>query len=276
MPTLAVEDDHLWYDEVGSGPPLVCLHGGWMDGDAWEPQVERFAGDFRVIRPDLRGHGRTGPTDPRRYSIGLFTDDLEELLAHLGVERPILCGLSLGNLVAQAYLDRHPESVAGAVLGGPLRSMPPVDVPGWLKHWASPAAGLRTSLSTVGSKATFRSLLGSVRAAQGRPWLSVDAATRERAVECAGRMSRQEFAKVFGAIYRFDPPDLGSVTAPTLAIYGTDESPLVKRQGRRIAAAVQDGAVASIADAAHLVNLDSPVAFNDAVGTFLTDVARGS
>lgn len=276
METVAVEDGRLWYDETGTGPPLVFLHGGWMDADAWTPQVQHFAGNFRVIRADLRGHGRTGPTDSRRYSIDLFADDVERLLAHLDVERPILCGLSLGNLVAQTYLHRHPEAVAGAVLGGPLRSMPPVEVPAWAKSWASPTAGLRASLSTVGSKVTFRSLLGSIRAVQGRPWLSVDAETRARAVEMAGQMPSREFRKVFEALYRFDPPDLSGVSAPTLAIYGSDESPLVKRQGHRIAAAVGDGTVASIADAGHLVNLDRPAAFNDAVASFLRNLDRAN
>lgn len=269
MATVSVKNGRLWYDVTGEGPPLVCLHGGWMDGDAWLPQVERFADQYRVIRTDLRGHGRTGPTDRRRYTIDLLTDDVEQLLDHLDVERPVLCGLSLGSLVTQNYLHRHPEAPESAILGGPLRSMPPIDLPTPLKRMTSPAPGLRTSLALAGSKLTFRSLLSSIRAAQGRPWLSVSDETRAKAIQAAGQMSRREFRKVFEAIYRHEPPHLGEVTAPVLAIYGRHEAGPLKRQGRQIAMAVESGSIATVPDAAHLVNLDNPSAFNDAVANFL-------
>lgn len=269
MAALELEDGHLWYDEAGAGPPLVCLHGGWMDADAWQPQAERFSRDFRVIRPDFRGHGRTGPTGRQRYSIDLFADDVERLLAHLEVDRPVLCGLSLGSMVVQTYLDRHPDGAEAAILGGPLRSMPPVDVPGWLKGLASPASGIRTSLSVAGSKTTYRSLLSSIRTVQDGPWLSVDRETRSQAIDAAGAMSRSEFRKVFEALYRYEPPALSGVTVPTLAVYGREEAPLVKRQGRQIARTVERGRVAAIPDAAHLVNVDNPAAFNETVADFL-------
>lgn len=272
MATVPVDGGRLWYDVTGEGQPLLFLHGGWLDGDAWRPQVARFADEYRVIRADLRGHGRTGPTEPRRYSVDLFADDVERLLAHLGVERPVLCGLSLGNLVVQTYLDRHPDGAAGAVLGGPVRSMPPVDVPAHLKPVSLPSAWIRASLSLAGSKATFRSLLGSVRSVRGGPWLSVSRETRARAVAAAGEMPPAEFRKVFGALYRYDPPDLAGVPVPTLAVYGRDEASAVKRQGRQVAAAVEDGAVAKVPDAAHLVNLDNPAGFNAAVAGFLADL----
>ncbi|MFC6988538.1 alpha/beta fold hydrolase [Haloplanus sp. GCM10025708] len=91
--------------------------------------MDRFAEDFRVVTFDVRGHGRTGVTDRRRYSIDLFAADLRRLLAHLELDRPLLCGLSLGSMVVQSYLDRHPEDARGAILAGPVRSMPPVELP---------------------------------------------------------------------------------------------------------------------------------------------------
>jgi len=97
----------------GSGPPLICLHGGWQDSTSWRPQIRRFADEYSVVTFDLRGHGRTGPTGTRRYSIDLFADDLERLLGHLGIERPTLAGLSIGGMVVQAYLDRHPNGARG-------------------------------------------------------------------------------------------------------------------------------------------------------------------
>lgn len=276
MATLAVEDGQLWYDDRGSGPPLVFLHGAWMSGDAWAEQASHFADEYRVIRPDLRGHGRTGPTDRRRYSVELFVDDLEALLAHLEVEAPVICGLSLGNIITQAYLDRHPETPAAAVLGGPVRSLPPVAIPRAVKRLSPVSAGIATSLSLRGSKATFRGMLRSIRATTGRPWIAADPAVRRRAIDAAGEVSRAEFQKIFHALYRFEPPDLSHVRSPTLAIHGVDESPFVIRQGRQLARAIDGGSIAAVPDAAHLVNLDNPPAFNDRLAGFLADVGASA
>jgi non-heme chloroperoxidase len=263
MATVSVDDGSVWYETRGEGRPLVFLHGAWSNADAWEPQVERFADDYRVVRTDVRGHGRTGPTATRRYSIGLFADDLEALAAHLDLEDPILCGLSMGNIIAQEYLDRHPDGAGAAILAGPARSMPPVDLPGSLKA-LGPPPGLGSTLSLAGSKTTFRSLLRSVRASTGGPWIAADPAVRERAIEAAGEIDTREFRKIYRALYDYDPPTLDHVETPTMAIYGRGESPLVKRQGRRVADRVE-----AVEDAAHMVNRDNPEAFNARVAGFL-------
>ncbi len=271
MTTLSADDATLWYDEHGSGPPLVFVHGGWSDADAWEPQAEAFAEDYRVVRFDGRGHGRTGGSPCERYSIDLFTDDLERLLDELDVERPVLCGLSLGAMVVQNYLDRHPDRAAGAVLAGPVRSMPPVELPPLTKPFLSPLPALSVSLATMGSEATFRSMLASIRATTGSVWLSVDPEVRADAVETAGRVSPREFRKIFAALYRFDPPELSHVETPVAVVYGDEEAPLVKRQGRQLARET-DGSLTEIADAGHLVNLDDAPAFDETLGAFLDGI----
>ena len=275
MATLALDDATLWYEETGDGPPLVLIHGGWSDSEAWRAQVDYFSRDHRVITYDVRGHGRTGETDRQRYSMDLFVDDLDRLLDHLDVERPLLCGLSLGSMIVQAFLARHPDRAAGAVVAGAIRSMPPIDVPGWTKPFVSPVPALGASLATVGSRATFQSLLRSIQLTTGTPWLSIDPATRSRAADTAGKIPSAEFLKIFGSLYRCDPPDLSDVSSPVIAIYGDREVGPVKRQSEQIAATVQDGTSITIPDAAHFVNHDAPEAFNSAVGSFLKRVTTG-
>lgn len=266
--TVSLDDATVWYEERGEGPPLVFIHGGWSSAEAWTPQFERFADDYRVVRFDVRGHGETGPTDRDRYSIDLYADDLERLLDHLDVDRPILCGLSLGSMVAQTFLDRHPARAAGAVLAGPVRSMPPVDLPRWIKPALSPVPSLGLSLGTMGSEATFRSMLGAIRATTGSVWLSVDRSVRAAAIETAGEMPREEFRKTFAALYRHDPPDLSHVESPVSVVYGDEEAIPVKQQGRALAREV-DGTLTEVADAGHLVNLDNTEAFDAACRSFL-------
>ncbi len=97
----------------GRGPSLVFVHGGWLNGRTWRSQVEHFADEYRIVTVDVRGHGYTGSTDPKRYSVELFADDLEAVCAELDLERPIFCGLSLGSMVVQEYLARHPDRATG-------------------------------------------------------------------------------------------------------------------------------------------------------------------
>lgn len=269
MTTLNVDGGELWFEQRGAGPPVVFVHGGWLDSDLWRGQVEHFTPEYRAVTFDVRGHGRTGATDRRRYSIDLFTDDLEALLAHLDIDRPILCGLSLGSMVVQAYLHRHPERAAAAILAGPLRSMPPVAVPQGVKSLVSPLPALRASLATVGQRATFESLLAGVRATTSGPWLSVDREVRSQAVDAAAGVPRAEFAKIFGALYDVKAPDLSGVETPTLVVYGDREAAAVKRQGRQVAAAAGVGTRQVVPDAGHLVNRDRPGAFNAACEAFL-------
>lgn len=269
MAELPLEDGTLWYETRGDGQPLVFVHGGWMNGQAWAPQVERFADEYQVITLDVRGHGETGATDPNRYSIELFTDDLETLLARLDLERPILCGLSLGSMVVQEYLDRHPDRAAGAILGGAVRSMPPVDLPPTVKPFVSPLPALATTLSLTTPETTFRSMLTSIRATTGQQWLTVNPDVRSTAMAAVGDVSRTEFRKVFGALYRYEPTDLSHVETPTLVVHGEQEAPLVKRQGRRLVSEVADGERLELGDSGHLVNQDRPEAFNAATATFL-------
>ncbi|PCR90571.1 alpha/beta fold hydrolase [Natrinema ejinorense] len=269
MAELELEDGTIWYETNGDGPPLVFVHGGWMDGTAWEPQVEHFADDYRVVTPDVRGHGETGRTEPGQYSIGLFTDDLEALCSELAIDRPILCGLSLGSMVVQEYLDRHPDGAAGAILGGAVRSMPPIELPTDVKSFWSPLPALSASLSLSGTEATFRSMLYSIQATTGQRWLSVDPEIRADAIGEVGDISTAEFRKIFDALYRYEPPALTGVETPTLVVHGEQEAPLVKRQGQQIVSAVADGDQLELDNSGHLVNRDRPRAFNAATSDFL-------
>ncbi|ELY44513.1 alpha/beta fold hydrolase [Natronorubrum sulfidifaciens] len=273
MATLSLDDGTLWYETRGDGQPLVFIHGGWMNGQAWAPQVERFADEYQVVTLDVRGHGKTGATDPSQYSIELFTDDLEVLLSELDLEAPILCGLSLGSMVAQEFLDRHPDRAASAILGGAVRSMPPVDLPTGLKPFLSPLPAVTTSLSMMGPETIFRSLLVSIQATTGEQWLSVDPAVRAAAMDAVGEISRDEFRKVFGALYRYEPSDLSHVETPTLVVHGEQEAPLVKRQGRELVSELA-GEHLELPNAGHLVNQDRPNAFNTEAAAFLEPIAR--
>lgn len=175
-------------------------------------------------------------------------------------------------MVIQSYLDRHPDGARGAVIGGPLQSMPPIDLPSAVKPFVTPLPVIAGMVSTVGSAATFRSLLGSIRATTGGSWLTLDSSVRSGAMAAVADVSPGEYRKVFRALYEFEPPDLSHVRTPTLVLYGDHEAPSIKRQGQRLAETVGRGSWQEIPDSGHLVNQDNPRAFNAACTEFFVEL----
>jgi pimeloyl-ACP methyl ester carboxylesterase len=215
-----------------------------------------------VITVDLRGYGRTGATEKQEYSIDLFVDDLEQLLTHLGIDSPILCGVSIGGMIIQSYLDRHPDKARGVVIGGPLQSMPPVDIAPSVKAFMSPLPAISGLVSTIGPAATSQSILSSIRATTGGSWLTVDSTVRSQAMGALNDVSPDEYRKIFRALYEFVPPNLSHVQTPTVVFYGDHEAAQGKQQGERLAGTVVNGSWPEIPNAGHLVNQDNPQAFN--------------
>src|SRR5215813_7399209 len=104
----------LYFETAGTGEVLVFLHAGVCDSRMWDPQIQRFATKFRVVRYDHRGFGKTEfPDEP--FAL---RDDLSTVLRHLGVRKAVLIGCSMGGAAAIDFTLEHPQAVAGLVLVG--------------------------------------------------------------------------------------------------------------------------------------------------------------
>ncbi|HMO53966.1 MAG TPA: alpha/beta fold hydrolase [Tepidiformaceae bacterium] len=119
MPTFERGGVTLYYEDIGDpeAPAIVLLHGFTVDHRMWRPVVEAFAADYRVIAPDLRGHGASdAPEDLDTYSMDAYAADIAALLDHLGVDLCALVGCSFGGMVALQVAVDSPERIAGLVL----------------------------------------------------------------------------------------------------------------------------------------------------------------
>ena len=109
-------DFTMAFQDSADQVPLLLIHGFPLDSTLWELQFQGLEDMARIIAPDLRGHGRSD-NPPGPYSMEMFADDINGLLDHLGVYRPvILCGLSMGGYVVFEFYRRYPERVAGIIL----------------------------------------------------------------------------------------------------------------------------------------------------------------
>lgn len=266
MPTLDVDGATLEYDIRGSGWPLILLHGAWVDRELWAPQRERFADRFQVVVPDLRGHGDSADDG---VAVDRMADDVAALCDELGLASPVVCGLSLGGLVAQAFATAHPDRVAGLALANTVQSVPPVPVPESLRQSLFPTAPAAALVRLWGPGAYFRWLLAAVETA-GR-WLALDDDVRAYALDRVDAYDAAGFIAVLEAFSAHRRRDLEGLRVPTLLLHGDHEAVPVRAHHRALARAIPDATQAVVPDAGHLSNRDNPAAFGDHLQEFLDE-----
>ncbi|HEX2265874.1 MAG TPA: alpha/beta fold hydrolase, partial [Solirubrobacterales bacterium] len=116
------------YRTVGSGPNVVLIHGMINSSRHWEAVAQRLAGSYRVIAPDLIGHGDAA-TPRGDYSLGAHAASIRDLLTTIGVERATIVGHSLGGGVAMVFFWQFPQRVERLALvssGGLGRDVSPL------------------------------------------------------------------------------------------------------------------------------------------------------
>ncbi|HVH25284.1 MAG TPA: alpha/beta hydrolase [Vicinamibacterales bacterium] len=108
----------IYYELHGQGDPLLLLlHAGSLTGDMWQPYLPAFAERYRVIVPDLPGHGRSGKP-ARAMSYRQLADDIVAFLLALDLRKPVIVGFSDGGQVALEIGMRHPTLPQSIVMGG--------------------------------------------------------------------------------------------------------------------------------------------------------------
>ena len=116
MPYLEQKDSQIYYEVHGDGPPFLFCSVTGLDHQAWKfHQVAEFFQDHRVIVFDYRGTGKSSKT-VQQYSIKMFTDDAAALLDRLQIEQAVVCGHSMGGVVAQLLALDYPTKVKKLIL----------------------------------------------------------------------------------------------------------------------------------------------------------------
>ena len=113
----------IFYEEWGAGEPLVLLHGATVTHSMWSAVIPTLAARFRVIAPDLRGHGRTNnPTG--EFTYRLLADDIAAFIEALDLGPPNVCGWSDGGQVALELGMRYPSLARSLVVGAAQYTFP--------------------------------------------------------------------------------------------------------------------------------------------------------
>lgn len=251
-------DARIRYRATGpqAAPAVVFLHGSTLDRHAWAGQVEALEQDYRVVVPDLRGHGES--TLEGRFEFAAAVDDILALLDELDAERVAVVGLSLGGNIAQEIVYRHPERVDALVVAdATCNTAPrsPLQVPVTLGYLAA---------QMMTSRDRFLQRAAAVTAHDEDVRQYVRDANDDRSV---GEILQILMSLVNDAL-RPDPEY--RLPVPTLLIHGDGDRIGDIAEGTRAWAEREpQAAYVVVPDAGHASNQDNPDAFNAALTRFL-------
>jgi pimeloyl-ACP methyl ester carboxylesterase len=272
MPYRLINHSAHYYEETGEGQALIFVHGAFADGRIWESQWQHFSNRYHLVRYDLRGHGQTGGSSLEHYSMATYADDLASLLDALEIESPIVCGLSWGGSIAQAYAIRYPGRIKALVLAGSMvaidltftdKLLCQVLVPKWLMS-------LIVRSMSVQNFTRFSFKLA--RLTMGKYWLSRDEHARQYLEQCMFQMDSVEYLKIWEAMYGFHLFPLERITCPTLLLNGELESRNIFQHSKEILRLIPHAETKIIPRAQHGMNLEEPQLFNELVEKFLQSI----
>lgn len=267
MVSASIGDVTIAYDDVGEGDVLVLVHGHPFDRSMWRPQIEHAGGQgWRVIAPDLRGYGETTVV-PGATTLDVFARDVVGLLDHLGVDRFVLGGLSMGGQIVLELVDLFPERVRGLLLAD---TSPRAETPEGKEERNRIADRLLAEgMDTHASELLPRMVSPATLA--DRPAVTDHVLTMMRGAPPAGAA-----AALRGRAERRDhDATLAALAIPTLIVVGTDDGYTPVEEARRMHDLLPGSSLVVVEGAGHLPNLECPGEFNDALDGLLRAAAVG-
>ncbi|MDX1644044.1 MAG: alpha/beta fold hydrolase, partial [Thermoanaerobaculia bacterium] len=115
MPWTDRDEIRLFFDDLGSGRPILLLHSFLCSREMWSYQAADLARSYRVVNADLRGHGDSGPAEAP-FTLDDLVDDAVVVLDHLGIERAVWAGLSIGGMIALRAALIAPDRVDALIV----------------------------------------------------------------------------------------------------------------------------------------------------------------
>jgi 3-oxoadipate enol-lactonase len=236
----------LWWDEVGAGDPVLLVMGFSYPSEMWHRVWPAMADEFRVIRFDNRGIGKSDvPTDP--YSIADMAEDAVAVLDAAGVRRAHVYGASMGGGIAQELALRHPDRVASLVL-------------------ACTAAPDRPEGGPPKIPAIFRLIPARVviRLRAHRNYGSdvpQEAIREDRAILRSTRMTTRGLMGQAQAVASYHSKDrVGQISVPTLVLHGDQDTTVPIERGRELATLIPGARLEVLEGARHnfITSIDCP------------------
>jgi 3-oxoadipate enol-lactonase len=256
------------YFEAGSGRAVVFLHAFPLSADQWLPQLHRVPPGWRFIAPDLRGFRGGGPAyeDPGVHGVTMdgYVQDVLELMAHVEIDRAVVCGLSMGGYVALALQRRAAARVAGLLLANTRAGADSAD--------GKAARDRMIDLVTrEGAAAVAREMIPKLLGATAHR----DQPDLADVVSDLIRMNAPETIAAAVAAMRDRPdstPGLATVACPTWIVTGAEDALVPPSESEAMHRAIPGSRLVVLPHVGHLSNIEAPLAFSDVVAALVAAV----
>jgi pimeloyl-ACP methyl ester carboxylesterase len=261
---VVVDGLRLRVAEAGAGPALVLLHGLSASHHNWEHTIAALAGRWRVVAPDLPGHGDSAKPDAP-YTIDFFAGMIRSLGRALGVEDAVVIGNSLGGQIAIELALTYPRWTRALVLAAPAGG------------FAAPLRALGPAIGAAAAPGVLRITLPRTLARCFYDPSSPAHAVRRRLL--AERLAHPDFPDFARAVARSLAGALAAgrqplhrLRQPTLLVWGRDDQLVALSGSRRIMREVAHARLAVFERCGHLPMLEHAERFNRLVADFLDAV----
>jgi 3-oxoadipate enol-lactonase len=259
MPFVDNQGTKLYWDEEGSGPPVLLIMGLGYGSCMWHRTRPILARKYRTIALDNRGAGQSA-APPGPYSIATMASDAAAVLDVAGIRRAHIFGVSMGGMIAQEFTLQYPERVQSLILGCTAAGGPTA-------QRAEPAvlAALRAGGSMPPEQSVQAAVSFLYDAATPRSIIDEDIARRLSAFP-----TKDGYQAQLHAIFGWESfSRLSKIRAPTLVIHGKSDRLVPPGNGELIAARIPGARLVLLEHAGHLFSSDQTEAAHKAIGEFL-------
>jgi pimeloyl-ACP methyl ester carboxylesterase len=262
------DDASIAYLEEGSGQPIIFIHGFTLDLTLWQCVMKSPPAGCRVILYDLRGHGASSSRPPD-FSKARLLADLEAVVTETGSTDPIVCAHSLGCTVAVEYALHHPEHTRAVVLVSPYIS-----------------GFTRPKESIWSHDAPSFSMIAKIQGIDEakRRWNNFGLFDPVRASPVAAKLMHDMICRFSGVpwVHQTDEEPaapttcerLSDLQCPMLVIAGSEDDILYRQVADFLHSVVPRSSLVMIRNAGHLVPIEQPRAFCDALSMFVASLDR--
>ncbi|HKI98094.1 MAG TPA: alpha/beta hydrolase [bacterium] len=273
MPKAEINGVNLYYEDTGSGVPVVFVHEFAGDYRSWEPQVRHFSRRYRCITYNARGYPPSDvPEQVEAYSQDIAVDDLLGLLDHLGLQQAHIVGFSMGGYAALIFGLRHPECCRSLVIAG-CGYGSDTDRSKWERDVEQVAArferdGMQTAADFYARGPTRVQFMDN----DPRGW--------QEFYEQLRASSSIGHAMTMRGVQRRRPsvgqlePQLRKLDVPTLVMTGDEDEPCLE-PGLLMKRSILSSALVVMPKCGHTINLEDPTAFNGHLEAFFSAVDAG-
>ena len=253
----------LAYDEAGEGPAVLLIHGFPLCRKMWRPQTRALAdAGFRAVVPDLRGFGES-ESGTEVGSTDLLADDLIALLDFLGIEKAVVCGMSMGGYVLLNLLARYPKRFSAACFIVTRADADDETVRGKRNHLiAEVEAGRPDAVPTAFTPLLFADETVADRSElvdEVRGWMA-DASPAGLVLGLEAIRDRGDSSAL-----------LPQLSIPVLIMGAREDKAIPPEKSTDLAERIPGAQLCMLPAAGHMGNIEQPEAFNSALLDFLRD-----